>query len=59
MMCHNCERHVREALEALPGVESARADFRTGLVELRGAASEAELRQALKGAGYKFRKIVR
>ena len=59
MMCHNCERHVREALEALPGVESARADFRTGLVELRGAASEAELRQALKGAGYKFRRIVK
>ena len=58
MMCHNCERHVQEALEALPGVESARADFRTGLVELRGAASEAELRQAVKGAGYKFRKIV-
>ena len=59
MMCHNCERHVQEALEALPGVESARADFRTGLVELRGAASEAELKAAVKSAGYKFRKIVR
>ena len=59
MMCHNCERHVQEALEALPGVESARADFRTGLVELRGAASEAEIKAALKGAGYKFRRIVK
>ncbi len=59
MMCHNCERHVQEALEALPGVESARADFRTGLVELRGAASEAEIKDAVKSAGYKFRKIMK
>ena len=59
MMCHNCERHVKEALEALPGVESAQADFRTGLVKLQGAASEAELKAAVKSAGYQFRKIVR
>ncbi len=59
MMCHNCERHVREALEALPGVESAEANFETGLVTLRGAASEAEMKAAVKAAGYKFQKIVK
>ena len=58
-MCHNCERHVQEALEALPGVESAAADYRSGLVTLRGAAAERELKQAVTGAGYKFKKIVK
>ena len=59
MMCHNCERHVREALEALPGVEAAEANFETGLVTIRGAASEKEMKAAVKGAGYKFQKIVK
>ena len=54
MMCHNCERHVREALEALPGVESAAADFRTGLVTIHGSPGEGELRQAIQAAGYKY-----
>ena len=59
MMCGNCERHVKQALEALPGVESAEADFRTGLVKIRGAASEAALKAAVKNAGYKFKKTVK
>ena len=59
MMCHNCERHVREALEALPGIESAQADFQTGLVKLRGYADDAAIKQAIQAAGYKFRKRVK
>ena len=55
MMCHNCERHVREALEALPGVESAEADFQTGLVTVHGSAAEAEIKAAIQAAGYKYR----
>ena len=51
MMCHNCERHVREALEALPGVRSVEADYTTGTVTLQGDADEAALKQAL-AAGY-------
>ena len=31
MMCHHCEKAVRQALECLPGVESASADHETGL----------------------------
>ncbi len=59
MMCHNCERHVKEALEALPGVESAQADFETGLVKVSGTASEEEMKQAIRAAGYQFRKLLR
>ena len=59
MMCHNCERHVKEALEALPGVEAAEADFRTGQVTIRGSAAEAELKRAISDAGYKYQRIVR
>ena len=59
MMCHNCERHVKEALEALPGIEAAEANFKTGLVAVRGTASEAEMKAAVKGAGYQFKKTVK
>ena len=55
MMCHNCERHVQEALEALPGVDFAEADFQTGLVTLRGNAAEADVKAAVQAAGYKYR----
>ena len=59
MMCHNCERHVREALEALPGIESAEPDFQTGLVKITGAAAETEMKQAITAAGYKYKKTVK
>ena len=59
MMCHNCERHVCEAVEALPGVASAEADFETGLVTIHGAASEDELRRAVTAAGYRYQKRVK
>ncbi len=59
MMCHNCERHVREALEALPGIASAEPNFETGLVKITGTAAEAEMKQAITAAGYKYRKLVR
>ena len=55
MMCHNCERHVKEALEALSGVESAEADFQTGLVKICGNAAEADVKAAVQAAGYKYR----
>ena len=59
MMCHNCERHVKEALEALPGVEAAEADYQTGRVTLRGSADDKALKAAVRAAGYKVRKIDR
>ncbi len=59
MMCHNCERHVKEALEALPGVASAEPNFETGLVRLVGTADDAEMKAAIKAAGYKVLRITR
>ena len=34
MMCGNCEKHVKEALEKVHGVKEAKADHRTGRVSL-------------------------
>jgi Cu2+-exporting ATPase len=54
MTCQNCVRHVREALEALPGVRSAEVDLGSGRVELEAerVLSEQELTAALDEAGY-------
>jgi copper chaperone CopZ len=54
MTCQNCVRHVRGALEGLPGVRSVNVDLNTGTVRLdaeRAIPSE-ELRAALDEAGY-------
>ena len=59
MMCHNCERHVREALEALPGVSSAAPDYTTGMVAVTGGAEDKEIRAAVKAAGYRVVRITR
>lgn len=54
MMCPHCERHVTEALLALPGVDSCRADHKAGKVELTlSAPVERELLTgAIRKAGY-------
>ncbi len=54
MMCRHCERHVTEALLALPGVDSCKADHKAGKVELTlSAPVERELlADAIRKAGY-------
>jgi copper chaperone CopZ len=54
MTCQNCVRHVREALEALPGVRSADVDLGSGRVEIAAerALTQQELAAALDEAGY-------
>jgi len=54
MTCQNCVRHVREALEGLPGVRSASVDLGSGRVEIDAerALSQQELTAALDEAGY-------
>lgn len=56
MMCMHCEMHVKNALEALDGVEAAEADHTAGRVELTlsKAVEEAELKKAVEGAGYEY-----
>ena len=48
MMCEHCEARVKKALEKLPGVVSASADYRTGVATLR--ASQPLEPEALKRA---------
>ena len=59
MMCSNCERHVKEALEAIDGVEEASADFNEGtaLVALSKDVPDEVLKKAVKEQGYKVKKI--
>lgn len=56
MTCGHCEMSVREEVEELPGVESAQADHKTGLVTVRGEAVDDEaVRTAVEAAGYTVR----
>ena len=58
MMCSHCEMHVQKALEALEGVESARASHEKGsaVVTLKEGVSldEAKVKSAVEEAGYEF-----
>ena len=53
MTCANCVRHVREALEQVPGVRTAEVDLEKGqaLVDAEGV-STAQLEQAVIQSGY-------
>ena len=59
MMCNNCERHVKEALEAIDGVEEASADFNDGtaVVILSKDVPDDVLKKAVKEQGYKVQNI--
>ena len=54
MMCENCERHVKEALEALPFIESAKADQVKGTVDITsdGEPDRKAMEDAISKAGY-------
>ena len=54
MMCGHCEAHVRQALEALPGVESAAVSHESGtaVVALSADVSDEVLKKAVSDAGY-------
>ena len=55
MHCAGCERTLRDALQALPGVSRARPEHIGDEVEVDydpDAVSEAELRAAITAAGF-------
>jgi len=56
MMCPNCEKHVKRALEALDGVLSAEASHEKGTAVLTLAAdvSAEAVKAAVADAGYEF-----
>ena len=55
MMCPMCEKHVREALEKLPGVESAKASHTSGTATIKYTSlpDDGAIRAAVEEAGYK------
>lgn len=57
MMCENCENHVKKALEALPGIMRAKADYHTGKVQIQYSSqpAEAAMKQALAKADYEYK----
>ncbi len=61
MMCNHCEMTVKKALEALPGVEEAAADFNAGTVHVRlsSEVSEKDLKAAVEEKGYKYKGIMK
>ncbi len=56
MMCPHCERHLCQALLALPGVDSCLADHKdnSATLSLSQPVDEALLREAVEKAGYTF-----
>ena len=56
MMCVNCEKHVKKSLESLPEVDSAVPSHEKGeaVLQLNADVSEAELKNAVEEAGYKY-----
>ena len=55
MMCPMCEKHTREALDAISGVEVksvSHADNKA-VVEVTGDVTDEALMAAVNGAGYK------
>lgn len=54
MMCMHCEAHVKKALEAIDGVESAVTSHEAGtaVITLNGDVTEDTLKKAVADAGY-------
>ena len=55
MMCPHCEAHVKQALEAIPQVDTAVASHtaKTVKVTLNAPVDDAVLAKAIEDAGYK------
>ena len=56
MMCPNCERHVKKALEGVNGITEAASDHTTGKVVVKHDAplDEEAMKAAVTDAGYEY-----
>ena len=56
MMCGHCEAHVKKALEALDGVESAvtSKDENNAVLTLSTEVAEDAVKAAVEDAGYEY-----
>ncbi|WP_026508468.1 heavy metal translocating P-type ATPase [Butyrivibrio sp. MC2013] len=60
MMCAHCEAHVKKALEAIDGIESASANHEENLVTIdaAGDVDESLIKAAVEEAGYEYAGII-
>jgi len=60
MMCGHCEAHVKKALEAIDGIESAVANHEENLVTISTSkpVDEAAIKAAVVDAGYEYEGII-
>ena len=60
MMCGHCEAHVKKALEAIDGIESAVAAHEENLVTITTSkdVDESLIKAAVEDAGYEYAGIV-
>jgi Cu2+-exporting ATPase len=56
MMCAHCEAHVKKALEAIDGIESATASHEENMVTITTSkdVDEALIKEAITEAGYEY-----
>ena len=56
MMCEHCEMHVKKALEAIDGIESAVASYKEDLVTITNSKTvdEEVIKAAITEAGYEY-----
>lgn len=54
MMCPKCEAHVKEALETVPGVQSATVSHKAGtaVISMTKEVAQSDLIDAVEHAGY-------
>jgi Cu2+-exporting ATPase len=60
MMCQHCEAHVKKALEAVEGIESAAASHKDDTVTLTVTkdVDEALIKAAVSEAGYEYAGVI-
>lgn len=59
MMCPHCERHVTQALSALPGITEVKADHKAGTVTIcsEDPVDESILAAIIRDAGYDYKGV--
>jgi copper chaperone CopZ len=54
MTCQNCVRHIREALESIPGAADVSVNLQSGEVEFNGVEVQAAV-EAILEQGYQVK----
>ena len=60
MMCGHCEKHVKEALEAIDGITSATASHEKAevAIETSKEVDESVIKAAVEKAGYEYAGVI-